>query len=170
MGDIDNRKCVHCTKFYAKKSWCFFQIHSVFCKTVDNIFTCVSSTCAAAKQVLEKKHTIDDSPLKLRLYSQPSPQVQDDPRSEESKGLNTISVRGLTSTTSTETLMNYFENKRRSGGGNVENVRLDSKKEVFFVTFEDPQGTVFVGINVRRMILGLDKHPAFVCTFILQAI
>ncbi|XP_070210414.1 protein mono-ADP-ribosyltransferase PARP14-like isoform X2 [Littorina saxatilis] len=104
-----------------------------------------------AKQVLKKKHTIDGSPLKLRLYSQPSPQVQDDPRSEESKGLNTISVRGLTSTTSTDTLTNYFENKRRSGGGNVENVRLDSKKEVFFVTFEDPQDAANVAERQHKL-------------------
>ena len=53
-----------------------------------------------------------------------------------------VRVRGLSISTSNDTLVNYFENYRRSGGGDVVEVTLDSKTRTFFVTFENPEGQI----------------------------
>lgn len=90
------------------------------------------------RRVLEKSHSIDGKALKVSLYSKSSSQDAESPRA--SQELTTVSVRGMSTSTSTDTLLNYFENNRRSGGGDVVEVTLDSKTETFFVTFENPEG------------------------------
>ena len=56
------------------------------------------------------------------------------------EGGKTIIVTGLAAKTTKDSILNYFENKRRSGGGEVENVELQRDKGVAFVTFEDANG------------------------------
>ena len=54
--------------------------------------------------------------------------------------LATITVHGLKMSTSEDMLLYYFENQRRSGGGEVKEVSQDRKKSVFLVTFQNPEG------------------------------
>ncbi len=51
-----------------------------------------------------------------------------------------IQVTGLTANTTKDSIWNYFENERRSGGGEVETVDLRSDTGVAFVTFKDVYG------------------------------
>lgn len=53
---------------------------------------------------------------------------------------NTIMVTGLSSITTKDSLWNYFENTRRSGGGYVESVEIQRDNGLAFVTFEDASG------------------------------
>jgi len=64
---------------------------------------------------------------------------------EESEGnmlqdVYTIEVRGLNSTTHNETIEGFFENRRRSGGGDIKNIEFDKRNQVVRVTFCDPRG------------------------------
>lgn len=52
----------------------------------------------------------------------------------------TIMVTGLSSITTKDSLWNYFENTRRSGGGCVESVEIQRDNGLAFVTFEDASG------------------------------
>ncbi len=56
----------------------------------------------------------------------------------------TIEVAGLAANTTEDSVWNYFENKRRSGGGAVETVDLRSDTGVAFVTFKDDNGKLFI--------------------------
>lgn len=86
--------------------------------------------------VLSRKHTLDGSQLKISLCTQTA-SSQDIP--EE---LTTVAIRGFSPSTSTDTFLNYFENTRRSGGGPVVDIKIDLKKGVAFITFEDADGEV----------------------------
>ena len=53
---------------------------------------------------------------------------------------NTIEVRGFNPTTSDETIESFFENKRRSGGGELEGIHLNRVNDVVRITYKDPRG------------------------------
>ena len=76
------------------------------------------------------KHTLDDAPLDVSFEMRGR-------RDEDSK---TIEVAGLPASTTKDSILNYFENKRRSGGGEVETVDLRLEAGVAFVTFKDIDG------------------------------
>ena len=63
--------------------------------------------------------------------------------SDEEKG-KTIQVAGLASSTTEDSILNYFENKRRSGGEEVEKVDLRKETGMAFVTFKDANGRQFI--------------------------
>ncbi|KAL8618042.1 hypothetical protein ACOMHN_021762 [Nucella lapillus] len=92
-------------------------------------------------KVLAKKHKIDDQDLEVKLYTpHPTPDVDhasESAESAESQELTVVSVHGLSMSTSTDNILNYFENKRRSGGGEVTEIRRDAKKGMFYVTFQN---------------------------------
>lgn len=59
---------------------------------------------------------------------------------EESLGsLCTIEVSGFKDTTSKDSVEFYFENNKRSGGGNVEEVKGEMEDGILFITFEDEE-------------------------------
>ena len=55
----------------------------------------------------------------------------------------TIQITGLTAQSTEDSIRNYFENERRSGGGEVEVVIFRSEENVAFVTFKDVDGKSF---------------------------
>ncbi|XP_068729497.1 protein mono-ADP-ribosyltransferase PARP14-like [Montipora capricornis] len=59
----------------------------------------------------------------------------DDTRQNDEK---TIKVTGVAADTTKDAILNYFENKRRSGGGEVEDVAYKTGSSVAYVTFVDP--------------------------------
>lgn len=52
---------------------------------------------------------------------------------------NILEVRGVSSKTSEDTVMMYFENTRRSGGGEIKSMKSEDDG-VFYIIFEDDQG------------------------------
>ena len=52
----------------------------------------------------------------------------------------TIQITGLTAQSTEDSIRNYFENERRSGGGEVEAVTFRPEENVAFVTFKDFEG------------------------------
>ena len=61
---------------------------------------------------------------------------------EEVEDKLTIIVSGLRSTTTKDTVFDYFENSRRSGGGEVLNVDFNKQADAV-VTFQEVKGTYF---------------------------
>ena len=59
---------------------------------------------------------------------------------EEVEDKLTIIVSGLRSTTTKDTVFDYFENSRRSGGGEVLNVDFNEQADAV-VTFQEVKGT-----------------------------
>ncbi|XP_076461058.1 uncharacterized protein LOC143293737 [Babylonia areolata] len=96
----------------------------------------------AMTRVLQQQHRIDNKILRVsRALPQQSSRSAGSAGTaavSASTGLTTVSVRGLPSSTSTDALMCYFENKR-SGGGDVKEIHLDKRSGVFFVTFEEQE-------------------------------
>nr|XP_006815898.1 PREDICTED: dentin sialophosphoprotein-like [Saccoglossus kowalevskii] len=68
---------------------------------------------------------------------------------------NSILVAGISQSTSTDTLELYFENKRRSGGGDVQDTSYDSDTNTAVVQFEDPKVVENVCQN-RHILNGAD--------------
>ena len=54
---------------------------------------------------------------------------------------NTIEVSGIPETTSEEFLRMYFENKKRSGGGDIKTMTYDKQEGVATITFSDSSGS-----------------------------
>lgn len=80
--------------------------------------------------VKHDKHTLNGATLNVSL------EVRDNAE-DISK---TIQITGLATTTTKDSILNYFENERRSGGGDVETVDFRRKAGVAFVTFKDVDG------------------------------
>ena len=55
----------------------------------------------------------------------------------------TIQITGLTAQSTEDSIRNYFENERRSGGGEVEAVTFRPKENMALVTFKDVEGEFF---------------------------
>lgn len=70
------------------------------------------------------------------------PDVRVDDFSEEpcEDSENILEVRGVSSRTSDDTVVMYFENTRRSGGGEIKSMK--SEDGVFYIIFEDEQGNI----------------------------
>lgn len=68
------------------------------------------------------------------------PDVRVEDYSEEAgkNSENILEVRGVSSKTSEDTVMMYFENTRRSGGGEIKS--MEAGDGVFYIRFEDDQG------------------------------
>ena len=84
----------------------------------------------ANRVVAGDKHTLNGATLDVSLEVRGR-------REEKSK---TIKVAGLPTSTTKDSIWNYFENKRRSGGGEVETVDMKLEAGVAFVTFKDIDG------------------------------
>jgi len=76
------------------------------------------------------KHTLNDVTLDVSFEM----------RGRRYKNSKTIEVAGLPASTTKDAILNYFENERRSGGGEVETVDLKLEAGVAFVTFKDIGG------------------------------
>ena len=55
----------------------------------------------------------------------------------------TIQITGLTAQSTEDSIRNYFENEKRSGGGEVETVTFRLEENVALVTFKDVGGKLF---------------------------
>ena len=76
------------------------------------------------------KHTLNEATLDVSF----------DMRGRRDENSKTIEVAGLPASATKYSILNYFENKRRSGGGEVETVDLRLEAGVAFVTFKDIGG------------------------------
>ena len=77
------------------------------------------------------KHSIDEAALSVtQCYINSG--LSDKEKIQESQ---TIEVTGLASTTTKDSIVNFFENTRRSGGGEIENVDFTPDKGCAVVTF-----------------------------------
>ena len=84
-----------------------------------------------AKSVVEKdKHTLNGAYL----------EVTKEMAEKHKEAAKTIMVTCLAPKTTEDSLWNYFENERRSGGGAVESVTIQHDTGTAFVTFEDADG------------------------------
>ena len=87
--------------------------------------------------VKRDKHTLNGATLDVSLELRDN--AQDTGK--------TIQITGLAARTTEDSIWNYFENKRRSGGGEVETV--DFRPEAFkaFVTFKDVDGKSLIQLT-----------------------
>ena len=89
-------------------------------------------TFKATKSILRQgKHTLDGATLIVTARS-PEVESHNDGISQESR---TIEVTGISTTTTREAILNFFENKKRSGGGDVESVDHNSDQGTAVITF-----------------------------------
>ncbi|XP_061194487.1 protein mono-ADP-ribosyltransferase PARP14-like [Saccostrea echinata] len=73
---------------------------------------------------------------------------------------NVLEVRGVSERTTTDTVEMYFENTRRSGGGDIKN--MEEKEGVFYIVFEDES----VIENVLRKRHKIDGTAIQVCRYV----
>ncbi|XP_045190679.2 uncharacterized protein LOC123547554 [Mercenaria mercenaria] len=99
-----------------------------------------------AKRVEERgNHVVNKETLTVKLHTpnnkskrsdKPEETVEDKP---ETSG--TIKVKGVDKSVSRDTVELYFENTKRSGGGDIDNVQSDEEEEdVLYITFKDKHG------------------------------
>lgn len=78
--------------------------------------------------VLKKQHQISNCKLTVTLASSKTLRSTfTDPSSQKVQEQLSVEVRGLDEKTNESLLINYFENQRRSGGGEVEKVDFSPK-------------------------------------------
>ena len=95
-----------------------------------------------AKSVLQRsKHTIDGGTLSVTACNNPD-NLQDREEEQESR---TIEVTGLSATTTKDSIEMFFENKRRSGGGEVEHVDYAPDQGKAIVTFANAESKLASG-------------------------
>ncbi|XP_046562806.1 protein mono-ADP-ribosyltransferase PARP14-like isoform X5 [Haliotis rubra] len=102
--------------------------------------------------VLQRSHQIQGLPLQVSPYTLPSwssrrrTQAEDSYLSAEDEGQDdsdddedvfVLLVEGLSDTLGEETLLFYFENRRRSGGGEVDVVEIDRDSATALVHFKE---------------------------------
>lgn len=64
-----------------------------------------------------------------------------------------IEVSGISKHCTEEILVLFFENKKRSGGGTIEEIFIDLEQLVAVITFESDEGErVFCSLKVIKLI------------------
>ena len=79
-----------------------------------------------------KQHFLDGALVTVELSRNATAGIPDEEKMEESR---TIEVTGLSSTTTKDAIRNFFENTRRSGGGEISDVEIVTEKGCAVVTF-----------------------------------
>lgn len=81
------------------------------------------------------KHVLDGAILNVTA----SKNTCDLPDKEEAQESRVIEVNGLAATTTKDSIWMFFENTRRSGGGDVEHVDFTPELGIAVVTFVNPK-------------------------------
>lgn len=97
----------------------------------------------------------------MKVYIPPTDRVVSSYDRCDDQELNSVVIDGLGKSTSKDTLWNYFENNRRSGGGPVTDVRFDDKRGVVYITFEHEAGKKFVQNNFERFKIKIKIFSIF---------
>ena len=77
------------------------------------------------------EHTLDGATLTVT----PRSTAVEPCNEKEAQESRTIEVTGLAATTTKDAISNFFENKRRSGGGEIESVDFNSDQATAVITF-----------------------------------
>ncbi len=79
-----------------------------------------------------------------------------------------VRVTGLLDTVSEDTVRYYFENKKKSGGGLVENIQLESNRNSAVLCFSQNGGEYLFSdnINGERKQKFLPEGPFYVVFFV----
>ena len=88
-----------------------------------------------------EEHTIDGASLKVVLGKSEHNVIKEETSSCNSR---IVEVTGLASVTTEDAICNYFENTRRSGGGEVESVEMKPELNMAIVTFKEAEGRVIL--------------------------
>ena len=99
--------------------------------SIDHQTSTQNPVVLVAKRFGEKdKHSLNGANL----------EVTKEMSEKHKEAAKTITVTCLAAKTTEDSLWNYFENERRSGGGAVESVTIQHDTGTAFVTFEDADG------------------------------
>ena len=79
-----------------------------------------------------EQHSLDGALVTVTLSRNATVGIPDEEKMEESR---TIEVTGLALTTTKDAIINFFENTRRSGGGEISDVEIVTEKGCAFLTF-----------------------------------
>ena len=117
-----------------------FHFNSFFQKSVRK---CLNSTFLDAERTINhSSHVLSGEKLQVSLFVEENESAVEFDENEDldKEGGITIIASGILSSTSKDTVILYFENSRRSGGGDVFDVHYNDKGEVV-ITFSEVKGT-----------------------------
>ena len=92
----------------------------------------LSSILVVTTVLQREQHSLDGALVTVALSCNATVGIPDEEKMEESR---TIEVTGLASTTTKDAIINFFENTRRSGGGEISDVEIVTEKGCAVVTF-----------------------------------
>lgn len=113
----------------------------------DTIAYITFASSEVAQKVLSRDHVLDDVKLSVALHK-PEKETKDEKggySSHEESVSRVVEISGLSVQTTKDAVCNYFENTRRSGGGDIENVELQEESGVAVVTFVRSEGNLSKG-------------------------
>ena len=90
---------------------------------------------AAVRRVCARSHNLQGSNVQVEPYS-----CDLDPDFLPELQPRTLQILFPDEMIDEETLELYFESSKRSGGGDISEIRIDRSAKCAFVTFKDPQG------------------------------
>ena len=117
-----------------------FHFNSFFQKSVRK---CLNSTFLDAERTINhSSHVLSGEKLQVSLFVEEDESAVEFDENEDldKEGGITIIASGILSSTSKDTVILYFENSRRSGGGDAFDVHYNDKGEVV-ITFSEVKGT-----------------------------
>ena len=82
-----------------------------------------------------RRHCLDGASLAVKV-SVLAPEQTDQEDMEESR---TIELNGLAPITTKDSIRNFFENNRRSGGGDIHSVEFNSEEGFAVITFKSAE-------------------------------
>ena len=91
----------------------------------------ISSLLVLKTVLLRRQHCLDGASLAVKA-GVPATEQTDQEDMEDSR---TIELNGLAPTTTEDSIRNFFENTRRSGGGDIDSVEINPEEGVAVITF-----------------------------------
>ena len=102
---------------------------------------CVMTVLVSAVQtVLKQNHKISGKPVTVSLLTTCHYPTKGEGSNLATPETCSVEVKGLDADTNEDTIQFYFENKRRSGGGPVEEFKYKQGSGVAIITFKEAEG------------------------------
>ena len=95
---------------------------------------------SAVQTVLKQSHKIGGKPVTVSVLTTSPSSAHAADSKPAMQEIFSVEVKGLGDNTNEDTILLYFENKRRSGGGPVKELNYNKRSGVAIITFSEAEG------------------------------
>ena len=106
-------------------------------------------TIAVTDRVMQQKHKLGGKTLVVQKVMEDD---TDEDETYEEEPPAALKISGFKPSTHEDVLQMYFESKKKSGGGDIDQFEMSKAKDSVVITFKDPSGRLNLKVCVHKRV------------------